>query len=96
MKLFIIFVAFAIASAYGKPQYDGYPVNGAASDNNYLYKYMVKQEPVGPNFGQRESRIGNRVVGMYYVLLPDGRIQKVDYVADENGYRPTVSYLLPN
>lgn len=30
--------------------------------------------------------------GRYHVRLPDGRIQKVNYQVDENGYRAVVSY----
>lgn len=39
-----------------------------------------------------ESRDGSKTVGKYYVLLPDGRKQVVRYEADENGYRPTITY----
>ncbi|CAK1549145.1 unnamed protein product [Leptosia nina] len=88
MKFFIVCALFFVATLAS-------PVPQGNSDNNYMFKYFVKEEPVGNNFGHREMRIGNQVTGMYYVLLPDGRIQKVDYVADENGYRPTVTYLNP-
>lgn len=30
--------------------------------------------------------------GTYHVLLPDGRTQIVDYIADAAGYRPMVRY----
>jgi len=30
--------------------------------------------------------------GTYHVLLPDGRMQIVDYVADQAGYRPMIRY----
>lgn len=30
--------------------------------------------------------------GTYHVLLPDGRTQIVDYVADQDGYRPMIRY----
>lgn len=30
--------------------------------------------------------------GKYYVLLPDGRRQVVEYVADNDGYKPKISY----
>lgn len=62
-----------------------------------------------------EQRDGDRTVGKYYVLLPDGRkqvsflmekfqsitkyknhfffhFQIVNYEADQNGYRPTITY----
>lgn len=30
--------------------------------------------------------------GTYHVLLPDGRTQIVDYIADQAGYRPMIRY----
>lgn len=36
--------------------------------------------------------MGNAVTGQYKVLLPDGRLQTVTYIADENGYRAKVEY----
>ena len=32
-----------------------------------------------------------QVKGDYGFIADDGRLYKVDYVADENGYRPTVA-----
>ena len=31
--------------------------------------------------------------GVYFVLLPDGRRQMVEYEADQNGYRPKITYM---
>lgn len=45
-----------------------------------------------PQFGQHEQREGDMTWGSYHVLLPDGRLQRVDYEADERGFRPTVSF----
>ncbi|XP_060808035.1 pro-resilin [Amyelois transitella] len=59
---------------------------------NYNFEYAVKDEPSGNDFGHRESRQGDRAEGLYYVLLPDGRKQTVQYEADQNGYRPKISY----
>ena len=54
---------------------------------------MVYDQPSGNDFGQKESRDGDVTRGMYYVLLPDGRRQRVEYEADQNGYRPKVTYV---
>ncbi|CAB3254692.1 unnamed protein product [Arctia plantaginis] len=59
---------------------------------NYSFEYMVKDDASGNDFGHRESRQGDRAEGQYYVLLPDGRKQTVKYEADENGYKPRISY----
>ncbi|XP_063866913.1 uncharacterized protein LOC135103973 [Scylla paramamosain] len=47
----------------------------------------------GPNFGHSERREGGRTEGRYYVELPDGRTQVVEYYADETGYHPTITYI---
>ncbi|CAH2061742.1 unnamed protein product, partial [Iphiclides podalirius] len=59
---------------------------------NYSFEYMVKDDASGNDFGHRESRQGDRAEGLYYVLLPDGRKQTVEYEADQNGYKPRISY----
>ncbi|XP_063898433.1 pro-resilin [Helicoverpa armigera] len=59
---------------------------------NYNFEYMVKDDQSGNDFGHRESRQGNRAEGLYYVLLPDGRKQTVQYEADQGGYKPKISY----
>lgn len=37
-------------------------------------------------------REGDVATGKYYVLLPDGRKQTVEYTADSDGYHPKVTY----
>lgn len=37
-------------------------------------------------------RDGDVARGTYYVVLPDGRKQTVEYVADQDGYKPKISY----
>lgn len=54
--------------------------------------YEVQDSNYGVDFGQQESRSGDSTQGSYHVLLPDGRVQTVDYTADQGGYRPTVNY----
>ena len=56
----------------------------------YVFNYGVQSD--NSNFGQEEEGDGQNVRGSYYVQLPDGRLQKVDYWADESGYHATVSY----
>ncbi|KAA0189115.1 Cuticle Protein CPR RR Uncl [Hyalella azteca] len=54
---------------------------------------MKKDDPYyGANFGHKEQRDGYKTTGAYYVHLPDGRLQKVSYTADEYGYHPVVTY----
>lgn len=46
----------------------------------------------GNEHSHQQQRVGNTVTGQYKVLLPDGRLQTVTYIADENGYRAKVEY----
>jgi len=64
----------------------------------YGYKYQVTAPPLykghtPTNFGHKEERNGYQTQGLYYVLLPDGRLQKVAYTVDkDSGYVAHVSY----
>lgn len=71
---------------------------------NYYFNYDVHdskedgldsrgQRKRGANFGHSERREGSRTEGRYYVELPDGRTQVVEYYADETGYHPTITYI---
>lgn len=59
---------------------------------SYSFEYAVKDEESGNDFGHQESREGDVAQGKYYVLLPDGRKQIVEYTADTDGYHPKVTY----
>lgn len=59
---------------------------------NYEFSYAVKDDESGNDFGHQEARQGDVAEGKYYVLLPDGQLQTVEYVADTEGYKPKVTY----
>lgn len=52
----------------------------------------MQDQESGNDFGHEEERQGDVARGKYYVLLPDGRRQVVEYVADNEGYKPKISY----
>ena len=55
--------------------------------------YEVSDEETGAKFSHIEDNHDpKRVTGKYVVHLPDGRIQTVNYVADDKGYRVKISY----
>lgn len=87
-------------NSYGPPSSgyadsNGYSNNGGYESTEpakYAFEYAVNDIASGNDFGHMESRDGDKTVGRYYVLLPDGRKQIVTYEADKNGYRPTITY----
>ncbi|XP_032665141.1 pro-resilin-like [Odontomachus brunneus] len=70
----------------------GHPDEWAGDPANYEFSYEVQDATAGLDFGHREMRKDMEATGTYHVLLPDGRTQIVDYVADGAGYRPMVRY----
>ncbi|XP_011154656.2 pro-resilin [Harpegnathos saltator] len=70
----------------------GHPDEWAGDPANYEFSYEVQDTAAGLDFGHREMRKDMEATGTYHVLLPDGRTQIVDYVADGAGYRPMVRY----
>jgi len=80
----------APAPAY-KPAPATYAPAYANVDPNYTWEYNVDDAHYS-HFGHKESRDHYLATGVYYVNLPDGRTQTVTYTADENGYRPVVTY----
>ncbi|XP_063862979.1 uncharacterized protein LOC135102124 [Scylla paramamosain] len=64
---------------------------GYARPTPYAYNYGVSAGYT--NFGQSEKGNGyGGVHGGYWVNLPDGRVQRVSYVADYSGFHPVVTY----
>ncbi|XP_066599626.1 pro-resilin-like [Prorops nasuta] len=70
----------------------GHPDEWAGDPANYEFSYEVQDTGAGLNFGHREMRKDMEATGSYHVLLPDGRMQFVDYIADAAGYRPMIRY----
>ncbi|XP_071535306.1 cuticle protein 7-like [Panulirus ornatus] len=59
----------------------------------YHFNYGVSDHYKATDFGQHENSDGKNVWGTYWVNLPDGRKQRVDYTADHyKGYVAKVSY----
>ncbi|KAF4520731.1 hypothetical protein B566_EDAN004851 [Ephemera danica] len=91
----------APAPVYGAPNdFAGYAAsrNALAADDmsepaSYEYRYEVNDGSSGSEFGHQEQRDGDVTHGEYRVLLPDGRTQVVKYEADENGFRPEITYI---
>merc|ERR1712098_595750 len=78
-------VAHAVAS---------YNPGDLAEPSPYNYQYVVADDYSGANFAQSEANDGTGAVsGSYSVNLPDGRIQHVNYEANDiTGNVATVTY----
>ncbi|XP_015600790.1 pro-resilin [Cephus cinctus] len=70
----------------------GYNSDANDTPAKYDFEYMVNDQETGNDFGHKENRDGDLTRGVYYVLLPDGRRQTVEYEADQDGFRPKVTY----
>ncbi|XP_042893150.1 uncharacterized protein LOC122267191 [Penaeus japonicus] len=59
----------------------------------YDFDWAVKHDYSGNHFGHQESRDGDYTQGLYYVQLPDSRLQTVKYYVDgDSGYVAEVEY----
>merc|ERR1719187_166126 len=87
-------VAIGHAVAHPVAHAVGYANPDLAEVSPYTYNYGVADEYSGAAFSQSESNDGTGVVdGSYSVNLPDGRIQTVNYHANDiDGYVADVSY----
>ncbi|XP_022906868.2 pro-resilin-like [Onthophagus taurus] len=84
---------YGVPSArYGAPSYARSNYEEHSEPANYNFQYDVQEQHEGTDFGHAETRQGEHAQGRYYVTLPDGRKQTVDYTADEQGFKPQISY----
>ena len=61
---------------------------------HYKFEWAVRDDYSSVDMGQFEGREGRHTKGFYYVLLPDGRRQIVDYYVDgDSGYVADVRYV---
>ncbi|XP_076059551.1 pro-resilin-like [Oratosquilla oratoria] len=64
-----------------------------AAPAKYDFNWAVNDAASGNDFGHQESRDGDYTQGSYYVLLPDGRLQRVNYnVQGDSGFVAEVTY----
>ncbi|XP_076059550.1 pro-resilin-like [Oratosquilla oratoria] len=75
------------------PRPSSYQPYGPTAPARYDFDWAVNDAASGNNFGHQESRDGDHTQGSYYVLLPDGRLQRVNYnVQGNSGFVAEVTY----
>ncbi|XP_045101387.1 cuticle protein 8-like [Portunus trituberculatus] len=88
----VVMVVVSVVTAFPSDPY-GHPQTYKEDPIPYSFQYGVKDDYAGTDFGQNEESDGSKTAGSYQVVLPDGRIQTVNYVADHyNGYQAEVNY----
>ncbi|XP_042866902.1 cuticle protein 19-like [Penaeus japonicus] len=84
-KLFIITALVVMAAA--RPEFDRTPYSAPAhvapeDPVRYDFSYGVNDAYSGTPHGHEETRDGELTKGIYYVQLPDGRLQQITYTVD--------------
>ena len=83
----------AVARPDNRPSSYNTALSYADEPASYSYDWAVKDDSSNNNYGQTESRNGDKTTGSYYVLLPDGRTQTMTYTVDAyGGYQGDVTY----
>ncbi|XP_037076934.1 cuticle protein 7-like [Pollicipes pollicipes] len=89
-KVPVAFLLLGVAVVFSAPPP---PYHATEAPVQYEYQYAVSDEYAGLDYGQTESRNGYETTGSYHVLLPDGRVQRVQYsVVGDQGYDADVTY----
>lgn len=58
----------------------------------YDFGYRVSDHSSGLEMGKVETKENGLTRGSYHVLLPDGRLQVVNYWSDHTGYHTDIRY----
>ncbi|XP_069956563.1 cuticle protein 8-like [Cherax quadricarinatus] len=92
VAIFVVVASGELPPSYNPPA-PSYRAPAQTSHPKYDFNYAVKDDPSGNDFGHQESRDGYNTQGTYYVLLPDGRLQRVSYTVNgDSGYVAQVEY----
>ncbi|XP_071536013.1 pro-resilin-like [Panulirus ornatus] len=95
-KVYVLVAIVAAVAADGptyRPPGPSYNAPAPPGPAQYTFDWNVKDDNSGNDFGHQESRDGYDTQGSYYVLLPDGRLQRVTYnVNGDSGYVAQVEH----
>ncbi|XP_047471377.1 pro-resilin-like [Penaeus chinensis] len=86
-------LAVAFARPENTPSYGYGATTPSTGPAKYDFNYAVNDPLSGNDFGHQDARDGPNTQGSYFVLLPDGRLQRVTYTVNgDSGYVADVSY----
>ncbi|XP_053651138.2 pro-resilin-like [Cherax quadricarinatus] len=70
-----------------------YGVPTSEAPAHYNFTWQVKDDASGNDYGHQETRDGADTQGSYYVLLSDGRLERVKYTVNgDSGFVAQVAY----
>ncbi|XP_047471397.1 cuticle protein 7-like [Penaeus chinensis] len=98
-QVLVLFTVVAVAFGSTVPSYNtpapsySAPAPSYRGPAQYNFNYAVKDDYSGNDYNHQENRNGYDTQGAYYVLLPDGRVQRVAYAVNgDSGYVAEVTY----
>ncbi|MCL4128152.1 UNVERIFIED_CONTAM: hypothetical protein GTU68_018382, partial [Idotea baltica] len=92
LLLSLLSVTFALPAPSGSEENYGDQHSGS-HEGSYEFTYNVHDSSDELDFGHHETKSDDRVEGYYYVLLPDSRLQRVNYYVDGySGFVAEVAY----
>ncbi|XP_071546451.1 uncharacterized protein [Panulirus ornatus] len=92
-----------LAECRGRPQqeqphHDGIPATLYTSPGPDGYEFEYQVVKAGSSWVESRGEWTDQLTthGSYTVKLPDGRLQKVTYTADDDGFKPVITYEEPD
>ncbi|XP_047472520.1 cuticle protein 7-like [Penaeus chinensis] len=104
LQVYVLFAMVAVGLGSTVPSYNTpapsysapaprYSAPAPSGPAQYNFNYAVKDDYSGNDYNHQENRSGYDTQGAYYVLLPDGRVQRVAYTVNgDSGYVAEVTY----
>ncbi|XP_042887014.1 cuticle protein-like [Penaeus japonicus] len=91
IKLVVVAIVLAVVAARPSTLYQRPQPTYADVPAEYQFSYGVKDDYSNNDYGHSEDRSGYNTQGQYQVLLPDGRLQTVEYtVTNDSGFVASV------
>ncbi|XP_053663801.1 larval cuticle protein 65Ag1-like [Anopheles marshallii] len=90
LVLFVVCAPFIAGAPTGKEYDDLISYENVQTKNGYRFSYETKDGQAREEVGTIDPSTGTlTVTGWYSFRTPDGATHRVDFIADEKGYRTT-------